>query len=289
LAFKKHPVLITLKKRLIPALFGVSVSQINLLIDTIIASVLVSGSISWLYYSDRLLELPLALIGIALATVSLTKLSQHFANQDANAFTQTLEGAFKIAILLGLPAGFGLFALSEPLIITLFQYDAFSSTDAYQSSLSLMAYSTGLLAFISIKLLAPAFLARGDTKTPVRAGILAMLSNIILNPILAYYLSHQGLALATSISAFLNAGLLYFYLKQQNIYRFSPKLKQIFLKVLLASFIMFIFILNFNPAIENYLNADIGFRLIYLSGLIIPAILIYFLSLTLLGIRIKKL
>ena len=147
----EHKAVKKLKKRMLPALFGVSVSQINLLIDTMIASVLVSGSVSWLYYSDRLLELPLALIGIALATVALAKLSKHYANKDTKKFIQTIDYALKIGLILGLPACAGLVLLAEPLMITLFQYDQFTIFAAYQSSLSLMAYGSGLMAFIMVK------------------------------------------------------------------------------------------------------------------------------------------
>jgi len=165
-----HKSVKTLKTRMLPALFGVSVSQINLLIDTMIATLLVSGSVTWLYYSDRLLELPLALIGIALATVALAKLSRHYANKDDEKFTRTINYALKIGLLLGAPACAGLVLLAEPLIITLFQYDEFDAFAASQSALSLMAYGSGLIAFIVVKILAPVFLSRGDTKTPVKVG-----------------------------------------------------------------------------------------------------------------------
>jgi putative peptidoglycan lipid II flippase len=285
----EHNSVKTLKKRMLPALFGVSVSQINLLIDTMIASVLVSGSVSWLYYSDRLLELPLALIGITLATVALAKLSKHFANKNAPEFTKTLNYALKLGLILGLPACAGLVLLAEPLIITLFQYEAFSVFAAHQSSLSLMAYGSGLMAFIAIKILAPAFLARGDTKTPVKAGIAAMLSNVILNIIFGYYFDHVGLAAATSISALLNAALLYYYLKRQSIFVFSQDLRQIFFKVLLASFIMIVFILNFQQPSTTYLNADVMARISLLATTICASAVIYFLSLKILGIRMAKL
>ncbi len=284
-----HVAVKTLKKRMLPALFGVSVSQINLLIDTMIASVLVSGSVSWLYYSDRLLELPLALIGIALATVALAKLSKYHANKEHQQFTRTVDYALKIGLLLGLPACVGLVLLAEPLIITLFQYDAFSAFAAYQSSLSLMAYGSGLIAFIAVKVLAPVFLARGDTKTPVKAGVIAMLSNVVLNIIFGYYFDHVGLAVATSISAVINGSLLYYYLKQQSIFIFSQDLSKMFFKVLFASFIMAIFILNFDQTQSVYLNADAFSRITMLVTTIVLSMFIYFLSLKLLGINMRKL
>ena len=208
LQFGHHKALITLKKRMLPALFGVSVSQINLLVDTMIASTLIAGSVSWLYYSDRLLELPLALIGIALATVALAKLSNYHALKDTENFVKTINKALFIAIIFGFPACLGLILLSKELIITLFQYGAFDTNSAIKASYSLQAYGSGLMAFIAIKIFAPIFLSRGDTKTPVKAGVTAMVSNIVLNLILVQYFGHIGLAAATSISALLNASIL---------------------------------------------------------------------------------
>ncbi|OIR25357.1 murein biosynthesis integral membrane protein MurJ [Bathymodiolus thermophilus thioautotrophic gill symbiont] len=284
-----HQAVKTLKKRLIPALFGVSVSQINLLIDTMIATMLVSGSVSWLYYSDRLLELPLALIGIALATVALAKLSRHFANKDEQKFTRTVDYALKIGLILGAPACIGLVLLAEPLMITLFQYDKFDAFAAHQSALSLMAYGVGLIAFITIKILAPVFLARGDTKTPVKVGIIAMGTNVFLNAILAYYYAHTGLAIATSISAAINASLLYYYLNQRAIFTLSKNFFKLFLKVLLATIIIAIFILNFNQTINDYLNASAWNRALEIGYVISLSVLIYFVSLRLLGVKMREL
>ena len=286
-----HPAVNTLKKRMLPALFGVSISQINLLIDTMIATLLVSGSVSWLYYSDRLLELPLALIGIALATVALTKLSQHFANNDEQKFTRTIDYALKIGLILGAPACAGLILLAQPMMITLFQYEAFDAFAAYQSSLSLMAYGAGLLAFISVKVLAPAFLSRGDTKTPVKVGVIAMLTNVVLNLILAIYLDfgHVGLAIATSLSAFINAALLYYYLHLRCLFKASKDLLKMFFKVALSSFIMVGFILLFNPSTNEYLNADAWNRILSISSVILLSAIVYFLCLRLLGVKLEKL
>lgn len=285
----KHKSVSLLKKRMIPALFGVSVSQINLLIDTMIATVLVSGSVSWLYYSDRLLELPLALIGIALATVALAKLSQHFVNQDSEKFTRTIEYALKIGLLLGVPSSVGLVLLAEPLIITLFQYDAFDSFAAHQSAQSLIAYGSGLIAFIFVKILVTAFLARGDTKTPVKVGVIAMVLNVFLNIIFSIYFAHVGLAIATSLAAVVNAFLLYYYLKQRHIFKLSQDLRKSFLKILLASLIMATFIVNFVHEVDYYLASDAGQRSIAIAITIITAALIYFVCLRLLAIKIKKL
>jgi len=286
--FGHHKSLRTLKKRMIPALFGVSVSQINLLIDTMIASTLIAGSVSWLYYSDRLLELPLALIGIALATVALAKLSNYYAKNDSKGFENTINKALLYALLLGVPSCIGLVMLSEELIITLFQYEAFDAYAAKMSSLSLQAYGSGLMAFIAIKVLAPVFLSRGDTKTPVKAGIVAMTSNILLNLILAHYFGHVGLAAATSISALINASLLYYFLLNQSIFKFNSAFYKMLYKVLLASIIMIVYIYFSASNIDEYLQSPMIERVIMTSETIIISALIYFSILYLLGVRLKQ-
>jgi len=204
-------------------------------------------------------------------------------------FIQTIDYALKIGLILGLPACAGLVLLAEPLMITLFQYDQFTIFAAYQSSLSLMAYGSGLMAFIMVKILAPVFLARGDTKTPVKAGVVAMLSNVVLNIILGYYYDHVGLAVATSVSALINGLILYYYLNKQSIFAFSQNLIKMFFKVLLASFIMVIFILNFDQAQEVYINANAFARVNALISIICLSAFIYFLSLRVLGVRIREL
>ena len=289
LKFGHHKALTTLKKRMLPALFGVSVSQINLLIDTMIASTLIAGSVSWLYYSDRLLELPLALIGIALATVALAKLSNFHALKDTENFTKTISKALLIAIIFGFPACLGLILYSKELIITLFQYGEFDTNSAINSAYSLQAYGSGLMAFIAIKIFAPVFLSRGDTKTPVKAGIVAMISNIILNLILVQYFGHVGLAAATSISAFLNALLLYFYMSKESIFEFDIALFKMLSKVIFAVIIMSIYILFFDSNIDAYYDSTIIERSGFLFKSIIISASIYFLSLYIIGVRYKHL
>ncbi len=287
--FGHHKALTTLKKRMLPALFGVSVSQINLLVDTMIASTLIAGSVSWLYYSDRLLELPLALIGIALATVALAKLSNYHSKKDNKNFIDTIDKALLYALILGFPACIGLVFLSEELIVTLFQYELFDEHAAKQTSLSLQAYGSGLMAFIAIKIFAPIFLSRGDTKTPVKAGVVAMISNVILNLILVQFYGHIGLAAATSISALINATLLYFFLIQQSIFKFNISFYKMLIKVLFAVTIMAMYIWYFKTPIEYYLDSSLSERVLSISRTIIISAVIYFSTLYTLGIRLKQL
>nr|WP_051083988.1 murein biosynthesis integral membrane protein MurJ [Gilvimarinus chinensis] len=209
---------------MVPALFGVSVSQINLLLDTVIASLLPDGSISWLYYSERLADLPLGVFAVAIATVILPNLSRQHAGKDPASFASTLDWAIRLVFLIALPAVVALLILAQPILTTLFQYGATTASDTAMATLSLRAYALGLLAFMLIKVLAPGFYARQDMKTPVRIGIIAMATNMVLNllfvvPLHFYYgIGHVGLALATAISAYINSALLYRGLRRQQIF-----------------------------------------------------------------------
>lgn len=211
---------------MMPAIFGSSVAQINLVVDRIIASFLVTGSISWLYYSDRLLEFPLGVFAIALATVILPGLSRHYAAASAAAFSATLDWALKLAMAIALPAAVGMFVLAGPMVATLFNYGEFDGGDVVMARFSVMAYSVGLFAFTVVKILAPGYFSRQDTKTPVRISVIAMVANILLNVLIVLPMvrlgvpaPHAGLALATGLAAFLNAGMLYRGLRRQGVYR----------------------------------------------------------------------
>ncbi len=228
-----------------PAILGSSVAQINLLLDTIIASFLVTGSVSWLYYSDRMVEFPLGVFGIALSTVILPSLSRSHATADPVRFQSLLDQSLRWVMLLGVPAALGLFLLSGPIMVALFQYDEFAAHDARMAALSLMAMTLGLPAFILIKVLAPAFYARQDTRTPVRIAIIAMISNMGLNllfvlPMLYFQIEgpHAGLALATTVSAWLNAWLLYRHLRATGVYAPQPGWGRVLLRVLFGSLVM---------------------------------------------------
>lgn len=206
-------------KLMLPAIFGVSVAQINLLVNTLLASFLVTGSVSWLYYSDRLMEFPLGVFGIALATVILPGLSRRHAAEAPEAFSHLLDWALRWTFVIGIPASLGLMVLAGPLLTTLFHHGAFDERDVTMSAHALIAFAAGLVGFILVKVLAPGFYARQDTQTPVRVGMIAIGANIILSLSLVYPLAHVGLALAVSIAAFLNAALLFRILRQKNIYQ----------------------------------------------------------------------
>lgn len=202
-----------------PALFGVSVSQINLLLDTVLASLLQTGSVSWLYYADRLSELPLGAFGIAIGTVILPALSRQHATDKPEEFSSTIDWALRMVLLVGVPAALALAVLAEPLIATLFFYGAMTTIDVSQAAAALQAYSLGVLTFMLIKVLAPGFFARQDLKTPVRIAIICMVVNMALNLALIWPLQHVGLALATSLASMLNTGLLLWGLYRVGVYK----------------------------------------------------------------------
>ncbi|MCU7922847.1 MAG: murein biosynthesis integral membrane protein MurJ [Candidatus Thiodiazotropha sp. (ex Dulcina madagascariensis)] len=283
-AFKDSGVM-RVMRLMIPALFGVSVSQINLLLDTLIASFLVSGSISWLYYSDRLMEFPVGVLGVALGTVILPNLSRRHAEKSPEAFSRTLDWALRLNILFGIPAAVGLFLLAGPMLATLFFSQAFDSHDVSMATRSLMAYAPGLMAIMLIKVLAPGFYARQDTKTPVRIGVIAMASNMVLNIILVFPLAHAGLALATTLSSGLNAWLLYRALIKQHIYLPSAGWTALLVRTVFASSAMAGLLWWGAGDITAWLAMSGLARIGQLAGLILSAILLYFLTLFLLGVR----
>lgn len=277
---------------MLPAIFGSSVVQINLLINTMIASFLVAGSISWLYISDRFVELPLALFGVATATVILPMLSKQHVAKHPEQFNQTLQWAMKISLLIAVPAMFGLIVLATPILATLVQYRQFSAFDTQMATMSLMAYALGLPAFIYIKVLAPGFYARQDTKTPVKIGVIAMLLNITLNLLFVWLWhkfelpgAHAGLALATSISAYVNASLLFITLKRTQVLTKLSDWLLIFIKVSISALTMFAVLWFFVPELMVWSQWNIWLRLSSLLGFIALGSAIYVSLLFLMGLR----
>lgn len=231
-------------KLMLPAIFGVSVTQINLLLNTILASLMISGSVSWLYAAERLSELPLGLIGVAIGTVILPSLSASEAKKDDITFRKTLDWAARLIIVVGLPAACALFVLSDVLMQSLFMRGEFVLRDANMSGLALRSMSGGILGFMLIKIFAPAFFARQDTKTPVKIGIIAVIANMVFSVIFVgifYYFElplHGGLALATTAASFVNAGLLYYLLHKRDLYRFGSHWKKLSIQFALSSVAM---------------------------------------------------
>lgn len=274
-------------KLVLPTLFGVSVSQINVLIDTLIASFLVSGSISWLYYSDRMMEFPLGVFGIALATAILPQLSDKHAQGNGRDYSLTLDWGLRWVWLVTVPAAAGLAILAGPILVTLFQYGSFTPHDVTMAAGSLMAFAVGLPAFVLIKVLASAFYSRQDTRTPVKAGVAAMLTNIILNLILVNFLAHVGLALATSIAAMVNAGLLFLWLKHQQVYDAQPGWALFMLRIVLAVAVMAGVLLYWLPATDSWIDLGLWQRIFMLALWVGGGMLIYPAVLLMSGMRLR--
>ena len=279
---------VKIRKLIVPALFGVSVTQINLLLDTLIASFLISGSISWLYYADRLLEFPLGLFGIGIATVILPSLSRLHAKKSNEEFSATLDWAIKVISLFGWPALAGLMVLAQPIIMVLFMRGEFVQDEVIRVSYALFAYLSGLVSFMLIKVLAPGYYARQDTQTPVKIGIKAMVANMAFNLMLAPFLGYVGLALATALSATLNAFLLYRGLKAQGVYQFSAKTLFFVFRLMLAAGVMAGVVYYLSPDFETWLQMSFMQQVIQLLICISAGAISYFVTILILGIRLNE-
>ncbi len=285
----RDPGVVKIRTLMIPALFGVSVSQINLLFDTFIASFLQTGSISWLYYSDRLLEFPLGLFGIAIATVILPALSRKHVDSQSEGFAHTMDWGVRMVTLLGIPAMLGLMALAKPMLMVLFMRGEFSPQDVHQASLSLLAYAFGLLNFMLIKVLAPGYYSRQDTKTPVKYGIIAMVTNMVFNAIFAYFYGYVGLAIATALSAFVNMALLYRGLHIAGVYQITKRTVFFIIRLVIAGAAMVAAILWQLEDMSVWLEWSFAHRSGMLGMLIGLGAAVYLAVLFLTGVRLKDL
>ena len=270
---------------MLPALFAVSVGQINLLLDTILASFLESGSLSWLYYSDRLLELPLALFAIAIATVILPTLSKDHAESDPEAFNRKLNWGLRLVLVLGVPASAALIFLARPLIGAIFYQGAMTPRDVDMAGFALQAYGVGLVGLMLVKVLAPGYFARQDTATPVRYGIVALVSNMVLNLILVWHLAHAGLALATGLAAFVNAGLLFGGLRRTGVFRALPGWPPLLARIGFATAGMVLALAWLTPGLDVWLDLALAPRLGLAAGVCAVGVVVYGALLLLVGVR----
>jgi putative peptidoglycan lipid II flippase len=273
---------------MLPAIFSVSVTQINLLLDTLIASFLSVGSVSWLYYSDRLVEFPLGILGVALATVILPNLAKSFAGNNATAFSGSLDWGLRLVLLIGMPATMGLLLLAEPMLSTLFQYKEFGVNDVHLAGQSLKAYSIGLIGFILVKILVSGFTSRHDMQTPVRYGVYSMMMSLLLHGLLVFPLAHGGLALATSLGAFFNAALLLYKLLHDKTYCPGDGWYLFVLRILLACLAM-------SACLYYWVDSEWWFdwsskdRVLNLLKWILIGAVIYAATLLLTGLRLRHL
>jgi len=275
-------------KLMLAALFGVSTAQIGLLIDTLFASFLPAGSISWLYFSERLTGFPLGIFGVALATVVLPHLSKHHANQSPQAFSKTLDWALRCVLLISIPACLALIVIAGPILFTLLQYGKFNLHDVVMARKSLMTLSLGIPAFMLVKVLVSACYSQQNIRTPVRIAMIALLANVILNFVFMVPLAHAGLALASSLAGFLNAGLVWRYLLQQGGYRPQPGWR-VFLYQLLFANTLLVIVLWLGAAHSAQWLAWNGFhRIWHLLLLCSIGIITYFISLWLMRLKFHE-
>jgi putative peptidoglycan lipid II flippase len=270
-----------------PAVIGVSVAQISLLINTIFASFLATGSVSWLYYADRLMEFPTGLLGVALGTILLPSLSRSHSQGNSEEYSRLLDWGLRLTLLLALPAAAALAVLAVPLVTTLFHYGAFAEHDVWMTRQAVMAYSVGLLGLILVKVLAPGFYARQNIATPVRIAVLTLITTQLLNAALIVPLAHAGLALAISLGACLNAGLLYRGLRTRRLYQPQPGWARFMLKVALSVGIMAFAVGAAAGSAAWWLDSGAAGRAMALTGLVLLGAGIYFACLWLLGIRVR--
>lgn len=283
-------------KLMLPGIFGSSVMQINLLFDVLIASFLVTGSVTWLYLADRMVELPLGIFGIALATVILPNLSEKHAQSDPAGFSSMLDWALRWVLIIGLPSAVGLAVLASPILTTLFLYGDFAANDVQMATISLWAYSFGLLGFIMVKVLAPGYFARQDTKTPVRIGIMAMVINMVCNMVFVFSMlkleipgAHAGLALATTVSAFFNASLLLRGLKKDGVYQHQSGWLKLFIQAGLAALVMGLLLAWLSGSPDAWQSRSVIERVGYLTGLVSLGVVSYFSILWISGWRFSSL
>ncbi len=286
---ERHHGVMRVFKLMLPAIFGVSVAQINMLVNTLLASFLITGSVSWLYYSDRLMEFPLGVFGIALATVILPSLARRHARNSHDEFSHLLDWGLRWVFVIAVPASVALVILSEPLLATFFHFGAFGANDVRMSASALMAFSFGLLGFILIKVLAPGFYARQDTRTPMRVGVIALVVNILLSLLLVMPLKHVGLALAISLAAFVNAGMLFFMLRRHNVYRPLPGWGLFLTRIVLASAVMGVVLYWGVGDVDAWLQASALQRAYRLSIWVFTGVAVYLLTVMAFGVRLAQL
>lgn len=274
-------------KQMGPAILGVSVSQISLIINTIFASFLAAGSVSWMYYADRLMELPSGVLGVALGTILLPALSRTYAKADRQEYSRLLDWGLRLCFLLVLPCSAALALLSEPLTVSLFQYGRFDAHDALMTQRALVAYAVGLLGIILVKVLAPGFYAQQNIKTPVKIALFTLAVTQVLNLILIGPLQHVGLALAIGLAACLNAGLLFWQLRRHNLFIPQAGWTGFLLRLLIAVAVMTAVLVGLMQLLPSWSEGLMWQRLLRLGGLVAAGVLAYFASLFLLGFRVR--
>ncbi len=274
-------------KKMGPAVFGVSIAQISLIINTIFASFLVAGSVSWLYYADRLMEFPSGMLGVALGTILLPSLSKHYADNRPEEYSRLLDWGLRLTFMLTLPAALALGMIAVPLLATFFQHGAFASNDVLMTRQALVGYSVGLTGIILVKILAPGFYARQDIKTPVKIAIVTLAATQAMNALFIGWLQHAGLALSIGLAACFNSAILFHLLKKRGIYKPEPGWGVFFAKLGVALLALGLTLWFGMGSEQHWLTTHGWARIIHLSWLVLLGVAVYFAVLWLLGFRLK--
>ena len=284
----RHPGTQRITTLMVPALLGVSVAQISLLINTQIASHLGAGSVSWLTYADRLMEFPTALLGVALGVVLLPQLAAARAADDADRYSALLDWGLRWVLLLAVPCAVALLTFAQPLVAVLYHYGAFTAHDVAQTAIALMGYGAGLLGLIAIKVLAPGFYARQDIRTPVKIAVVVLLFTQAMNAVLVPHLAHAGLALAIGLGAWLNAGWLLVGLLRRQAYRPLPGWGRLLLQVLAASALLAVFLLWAGSTVDWVHPVSRWQRVVSLGLMVLGSGVVYFGVLWLAGVQLRQ-
>ena len=284
-----HPGTRRVTTLMLPALLGVSVAQVSLLINTQIASHLVPGSVSWLTYADRLMEFPTAMLGVALGVVLLPQLAAARAADDGERYSALLDWGLRLVVLLAVPCAVALLTFAKPLVAVLYHYGAFSERDVAQTTTALMGYGAGLLGLVAIKVLAPGFYARQDIRTPVKIAIVVLLLTQAMNLVFVPRLAHAGLALAIGLGAMVNALWLLIGLVRRGAYRPAPGWARFSMQVLAASALLAVFLM-WSAGSVNWVAFEGGalLRVGLMAAIVVGAALLYFVALMLSGLKLRQ-
>lgn len=272
-------------QKMVPGILGVSVSQISLITNTIFASLLVSGSISWVYYADRLMEFPSGVLGVALGTILLPSLSSSFTRGNYDEYSRLLDWGLRLSFMLALPSAVALGILAHPLTVALFQYGKFSSFDALMTQRALMAYSVGLVGLILVKVLATGFYSRKNIRTPVCMAIVTLVMTQLMNLIFISSLEHAGLSLSIGLAACFNAGLLYWQLRRQKLFQPQPGWLGFFCRLIIAVIIMAATLIGLLSVVTDWAQGGMFWRLSRLIEVVVAGGVVYFATLWLVGFR----
>jgi putative peptidoglycan lipid II flippase len=270
-----------------PAALGVSVAQISLLINTQIASNLGDGPVSWLYYADRLMEFPSALLGVALGTVLLPTLVKHHSDQDPQAYSRLLDWGLRVSLLLALPAAVALAMLAVPLIATLFWHGEFLKHDVLMTRNALVGYAVGLVGIILVKVLAPGFYARQNIRTPVKVAIATLIVTQLLNAAFVPFFRHAGLSLSISVGACFNTAWLWWLMRRSGAYRPEPGWGGFLFKVVVALYVMGGALWFSMGSESSWFEIPAAVRAAKLAAVIAAGTFSYFTSLWLMGLRVR--